>query len=83
MAERSRRWHYCLDDKILGYVTWCFCGWDAYLCTDKKWPNHQTIIQYFSATGSNTCWEARRAVEEAYDQKRKISKKGCSRDPNP
>ena len=63
MVERGRRWHYKAGDKLLAYVTWCFNGWDAYLNTGKKWPNHQRSVSYYSPTGSNTCWEARRAIE--------------------
>jgi hypothetical protein len=63
MIERGRRWHYRLGDKILAYVAWNFNGWDAYICTGNKWPNHQRCVHYHSQTGSNTCWEARRAIE--------------------
>lgn len=68
MAERGKRWCYCLGEKTLAFVVWNFCGWDAYICTEKKWPNHQKLVHYYSPTGSNTCWEARRAIESEIEE---------------
>lgn len=63
MVERGQRWRYSVGEKALGEVYWNFNGWGAMFCS-KKGPKS---LPYRSASGSDTCWEARRAVEEAVE----------------
>lgn len=45
--------------RILGVVTWAFDGWDAFVLTQRKWPNG---VRQLNTT--RRFWDARRSVEE-------------------
>jgi hypothetical protein len=57
--KAGARWRYMNGSRILGVVTWAFDGWDAFVLTQRKWPNG---VRQLNTT--RRFWDARRSVEE-------------------
>lgn len=66
--KAGRLWH-ALDSKqkLVGFVRYNFNTWDAYVTTNKKWPEAERCVNLPRMGYTKSFWNARHDVEHALE----------------